>query len=198
VSDVETPLSYWKEMMQFKQICLALSMLALLSCATVDTGRHYDQNSCCFVSKYPKFEVQILDKSATPVETNAKRAHTFAFKTNDGNIVIEILTLPHSNVNYYYPDEAIVKNAGGIPIGSAFFGDKRWVKVVFFPEENWNQTAYFRRQDKYLLGVSYNEYHPEQSSNVKNYKKTLELQQDLKNQLDRQFSVANSKFKIIE
>ena len=101
-------------------------------------------------------------------------------------------------MDYYYPDETIVKNAGGIPIGTEFFNDKGWVKVVFFPEEDWNQTAYFRRQDKYLLGVSYNEYHPEQSSNVKTYKKTLELSQDLKDQLDKQFSAANSKFEIIE
>jgi hypothetical protein len=34
--------------------------------------------------------------------------------------------------------------------------------------------------------------------NVKRYKQTLELHQDLKDQLDRQFAAANSKFKIIE
>lgn len=184
--------------MNAKEICLALGILALLSCASLDTGRHYDENSRCFVSRYPKFKVQIKDKSAKPVETNEKIAQTFAFKTNDGNIIIEILTLPHSNVDYYYPDEAIIKNVGGIPIGTELFNDKRWVKAVFFLENDWNQTAYFKRKDKYLLGVSYNEYHPDQSSNVKKYKRTLELTQDLKNQLNQQFSVANSKFEILE
>ena len=186
------------KMMKVKHLCLSLSVLALLSCASIDTGRYYDDNSCCFISDYPKFKVQIKDKSAEPVETSSRKARTFAFRTDTGGIVIEIMTLPHQSLDYYYPDEAIVKNAGGIPVGTEFFNDKGWVKVVFFPTENWNQTGYFRRQDKYLLGVSYNEYHPEQSSNVKTYKKTLNLPQSLKDQVDKQFSVANSKFTILE
>lgn len=184
--------------MKVKQICLLLCMLAILSCSSIDTGRHYDDNSCCFISNYPQLKVQIKDKSAKPVETNMKITNNYAFTTNNGTMVIEILTLPHRNIDYYYPDEAIVKNIGAVPIGTESFNDKTWVKAVFFPAESWTQTSYFRRQDKYLLGVSYNEYHPEQSSNVKTYKKTLELPQDLKDQLDKQFSVANSKFEIID
>jgi hypothetical protein len=185
-------------MMNVNHICLFLIMLAFLSCASIDTGRYYDDNSCCFVSNYPRFKVQIKDKSAKPVETNMKVAHNYAFTTNNGTIVIEIVALPHRNIDYYYPDEAIVKNSGGIPIGAEFFNDKTWVKAVFFPADNWTQTSYFRRQDKFLLGVSYNEFHPEQSSNVENYKKTLILPQSLKDQIDKQFSVANSKFTILE
>ena len=195
---VISPMGLRGKMMKVKHLCLLLSVLALLSCASIDTGRYYDDNSCCFISNYPKFKVQIKDKSAEPVETSSRTVRTFAFKTDTGGIVIEVMTMPQQSVDYYYPDEAIVKNIGGIPIGTEFFNDKGWVKTVFFPKENWNQTGYFRRQDKYLLGVFYNEYHPEQSSNVKTYKKTLELPQDLKDQLNKQFSVANSKFEIIE
>lgn len=184
--------------MKFKQICFLLSVLAFLSCASMDTGRYYDDKSCCFVSSHPPFKVQIKDKSAKPIETNMKITKNYAFTTNNGAIIIEILTLPHRNVDYYYPDETIVSNFGGVPIGIESFNDKNWVRAVFFHEGNLTQTSYFRRQDKYLLGVSYSEHHPEQSSDVENYKKTLQLSQNLKDQIDKQFSVANSTFVILE
>jgi len=184
--------------MKFRQICFLLSVLAFLSCASLDTGRYYDDKSCCFISNYPQFKVQIKDKSAKPVETNMKITDNYAFTTNKGAIIIEILTLPHRNMDYYYPDEAIVSNLRGVPIGIESFNDKNWVRAVFFLEGNRIQTSYFRRQDKYLLGVSYSEHHPEQSSHVENYKKTLKLSQDLEDQIEKQFATANSTFEILE
>ncbi len=184
--------------MKIKSIVLLLSVLAFVSCATMDTGRHYDEGSRCFISKHPNLKVQIKDKDAREAKTNIKATHAYGFDTNDGGILIEIKKIQHHNWDYFYSDEAIIKNIrGAVCLGTKPIKDKNWVKMAYFTEEKNIQIGYFRRQDRYLIWVTYIEHHPEQSANIKAYKKTLEIPQGLQDQIDRQFAVADAKLEIL-
>ena len=78
-----------------------------------------------------------------------------------------------------------------------FIKDKNWVKMAYFTEEKNIQIGYFRRQDRYLIWVTYIEHHPEQSANIEAYKKTLELPQGLQDQIDKQFAAIDTKLEIL-